>query len=204
MKKWMTPIITSLTGSLVSLIVYTRLPESMAVHFGPSGSPDNWVNKPIGAFLLPALILLVTALVMFTIRFEKDENKRRRIQASIGSITAIISGLLLAVHLLIITYNLGYELSIAKFATIIIGILFIMLGNLVPRLTQGSMQWPKLPQAMERKAARFLGKFMFILGFGFLLISLLPSPYIFPAFFVLLSIFVITVAGSMLSYTRSH
>jgi uncharacterized membrane protein len=126
------------------------------------------------------------------VKFEKDENKRRRTEAVIGSITAIVSVLLLAVHVFIIAYNLGYEYGVATFATIMTGALFIMLGNLVPRLPQGSMKWPVLPGPVFQKLSRFHGQLMVILGCIFLLVAVLPSNSILPLFFLLLASFIIS------------
>jgi len=110
---------------------------------------------------------------------------------------------LLVVHLFIIAYNLGHAFGVSTFASIITGILFILVGNIIPRLPQGSMQWPKLPEADIRKVSRFQGRFMMIIGFAFVLLSLLPDEYIVPAFFLLLTIFILVLIGGTIRYTRS-
>jgi uncharacterized membrane protein len=202
MRKWIFPTLSAIAAVVVSIVTYERLPAEMAVHFGSSETPNDWMIKPMGAFLLPALIVFVSLMVWLGIKFEKDENKRRRIEATIGSVMAVVSATLLAVHIFIIAYNIGYELVAATVATIIVGIEFILIGNLLPRLPQGSKQWPKMSESVRRKVSRFQGRTMIILGFAFLLLSLLPSGFIFPIFFLLLTTFIVTLIGSTIHYTR--
>jgi uncharacterized membrane protein len=204
MKKWIFPALSVITAALISIISYERLPERMAVHFSASEMADNWMNKPFATFLLPATIVFITLIVLFSTRFEKDENKRRRMEATIGSVVAIVSATLLAVHIFVIAYNLGYEVSVAVTATLIVGFVFILIGNLLPRLPQGSMQWPKLPEPTQRNFSRFLGRLMMIVGFVFVLLFLLPTSYIFPIFFSFLMIFIIILIGSTIRFMRSQ
>lgn len=204
MNKWIVPALSAVAGAAASLMLYDRLPAEMAVHFGSGGSPDNWIGKPWGAFLLPALALLIPCITYLAARLERDENKRRRAEAVNRSIMAFVSLLLLAVHVFTLVYNLGYEVSAGAFATVAVGLMFLLVGNIVPRVPQGSMQWPKLPEAAQRKAARFQGRLMMTAGAAFLLLVLLPKGWIFPAFFTVLGLFVAALIGSMTVYTRGR
>lgn len=202
MKKWLFPIAAAAAAVLTSLVAYAHLPESMVIHFNVSEQPDRWIPKPVGAFLLPALILAVSWTVMVAVKFEKDANKRLRVEASIDVIAAVISLTLLAVHLFTIAYNLGYPLQVAAVTTVIIGFVFLIMGNLMPRLPQSSLNWPKLPDDIQRKASRFIGRLMFVLGIVFVLLAALPGPAIFPAFCILLAVFIAVTLGAFVRYLR--
>lgn len=202
MKKWIFPVLSAITAAVVSMANYEQLPAQMVVHFSPSETPDNWMSKPFGAFFLPVLILLISFVILLSVKFEKDDNKRRRMETTIGSVVAMVSTIILAVHLLIIAYNLGYELGVSALTMIMIGMIFILLGNLMPKLPQGSMNWPKLTEPRQRKVSRFQGRVMMIFGFIFLILSLLPSSYIFYVFFSLLAIFIIILITSTFRITR--
>lgn len=202
MKKMMIPTLFTLAALAVSLFFYSDLPESMAIHFGFSQNPDNWATRGIGAFLLPALILFIGFVIIVSFKFEKNGPNRERNEASLGSILTILSVTLFTVHCFIIAYNLGVIIPVAAFATLITGIVFILMGNVLPRLRQSSGKYPKLPEHIHTKAARFQGRLMFILGFVFLLLALLPNSYIFPVFFILLSAFIIAIFSSFFYYSR--
>ncbi|MNP18769.1 Immunity protein SdpI [compost metagenome] len=202
MKKMIIPCLFTLVAVAISLFFYGDLPERMVIHFGSNLKPDNWVSTGVGAFLLPALILFVGAITIISMRFEKNIQRRQRNEASLNAIVTILSTTLFAVHCFTIAYNLGYKLSVAVFVTLIVGIVFVLMGNLMPRLRQSSRQYPKLPEHVQNKALRFQGRSMLIIGFIFLLLSLLPNSYIFPAFFIGLSLFLVTIISSVIYYSR--
>jgi len=204
MKKWIVPLLSALAAALTSIIVFKDLPEHMVMHFNSAGSPDNWIAKPFGAFMLPLLTLLIPLTIFLSVKLEKNDGKRRRVEALNGPIAAMLSVMLLAIHCFTIAINLGYEIHVGSFVTVLVGILFIMLGNLAPRMPQGTMQWPKLPDDKQRKASRFQGRIMLASGFVFLLFALLPVNWIMPAFFLLISACVAIMIGSFLYYARSR
>jgi len=203
MGKWIIPIGAALTAVLVSIVTYGRLPEQMIVNFNPAQNANNWMDKSVGAFLLPALILFVAWMVQFFIRFEKDENKRKRAERTLSAIIGITSVMVLVVHGFLIAYNLGYQLSIAVFVTLLIGIVFVMIGNLIPRLPQGSYTWPKLEDSRYRRLLRFQGRLMMIFGFVFALLALLPNKFIFTLFFLLLGCFIVITIGKSVRVATS-
>ncbi|CAH0121313.1 MULTISPECIES: DUF1648 domain-containing protein [unclassified Paenibacillus] len=203
MKKWIVPATFAIAAAIISFVFYAKLPETMVIHFGSAEQPDNWLSKPFGAFSLPVLILIASWFVITVAKFEKDENKRRRVEASLGSMVATIAAALFAVHGFILAYNLGYELSAATFATVIVGILFLIVGNIIPRLPQGTMQWPKLPEGIRLRAFRFQGRLMVVMGIVFVLLGLLPGHYILPAFLVTIAFFALVTIGRWIGYART-
>jgi len=203
MKKSMIfPLLTAVIGTIISLIVFNELPSQIAIHFSRVGTPDNWLAKPLGAFMLPVLSLVIPLFTILSVKLEKDDNKKRRAEAQLVPTVAIISALLLSVHMYILLYNLGYTLEIGFFATILVGLLFISLGNLVPRMPQGTFKWPKLPEDKHRKISRFQGRLMLVFGFVFLLLALLPNSWILPTFFPILVTFIATTFISAFYYAR--
>lgn len=200
MNKWLLPLAATLAAVLISIFTYDSLPAEMAIHFDSSDNPDNWVSKPIGAFLSPVLILFISWTVIFSMRFEKDESKRARAEAALPTVAGAVALMLLAAHGSIIAFNLGYDISASTVASFIVGGVFIVLGNLLPRLPQGTFQWPKLPEVKHRQIARFQGKLMFFSGFIFILVAFLPKAYSLPVFITVLACFVvITIIKSIVA-----
>lgn len=204
MKKILWVFVLPILALMISVFTYQQLPESMVVQFNLGSEPRTIINKSIGAFLMPIIMVFTSLIMIVSVKFERNKNKQRRIESVIGPLLGIISILLLAVHGLIIAFNLGYEISIAVFATIAIGLVFILIGNLAPRLPQGSMDWPKLSERAHTRFSRFLGKLMVILGFIFILLALLPHQLIVPSMLILIAIFVIAVISQTTRYMRSH
>jgi uncharacterized membrane protein len=204
MPKWIYPAIFSFAALIASLIVYNNLPDVMAIHFDPSGEADNFVSKPLGAFLAPLLIWIVFIMMSVSMKLEPDENKRQRAEAINLRVMAIVGALLLAAHLFTLAYNLGHELNAVKFAAVAIGLVFVLIGNLVPRMGAVQNKWkgPKLPEKAHRRFAQFQGRLMFGAGFVFILLTPLPYAILSPVFFALLILYVLIHFGSMFYFSR--
>ena len=50
---------------LAGLVLWNRLPESVAIHFGPDGQPDGWSGRAFAVFFMPLFILAAHLLAVF-------------------------------------------------------------------------------------------------------------------------------------------
>ncbi|WP_040978995.1 DUF1648 domain-containing protein [Oceanobacillus jeddahense] len=200
MRKWIVPIVTTIIAVIISIAAYDSLPSQMAVNYGES---DTFMDKRIAVSLMPVLILVLSGMTLFLIRMEKDENKRKRAELIVSAINSIATIVLLAAHGFMVAYNLDYPLNFAIFVTLTVGSTFVLIGNLVPRLPQGTYEWPKIEHNSRRQLMRFSGKLMVAFGLIFMILALIPGSYIFPVFFALLGAFIIITAGKSIHVVQS-
>ena len=74
MRKWFAPVLIA-AAVLFSMSVYRQLPERMPVHWGWHGQVDRYGSRVEGAFMLPALMLLIWLLLRFLPRIDpRREN----------------------------------------------------------------------------------------------------------------------------------
>ncbi|MEK3883623.1 DUF1648 domain-containing protein [Paenibacillus sp. PL2-23] len=202
MNKWIIPLFSAFAALLASLLVYDSLPADMAVHFSAANEPDNYMRKSFGAFLSPVLIVFVAWTVLFTARFEKDENKRAKAEAAMPTVAAAVSLLLLAIHGAILAFNLGYDISPFTVAAFAVGGVFLIIGNLLPRMPQGSTQWPRLSDASQRKFARFQGRLMVVTGFLLIVTAFLPKAYVPIIVLSLIACFALITIAALVGLSR--
>jgi uncharacterized membrane protein len=202
MKKWGLPAVAALIAAIVSLYYYAELPEMMAIHFGPSDDPDRYASKFVGAFLLPAIILLVAAVTNVSGKLERDESKRRRFAEVNDTVNIVISFMLLAVHLMTVAFNLGYDISPSLFAPFIVGVVFIAVGNVLPRAPQGTTKLFRMKEENFGRYARFHGRFMVVAGFLIILSTLLPGMLSMYFMFLVIAALVVSVIGSAAYFNR--
>jgi len=89
--------------ALASVAVWSRLPAEVAIHFSASGTPDNYVSKPVGVVLMPALML--ATLIVLNLAFRYDPPDVPRVAATITVATMAYMGV---IHGLVLAWNLGY------------------------------------------------------------------------------------------------
>lgn len=88
-------------ATLAGVAVWDSLPAEMAIHFGTSGEPDNFVSKPLGVALAPAIGLVALAFVRFSSRLDTTAD-RRTLDVSVlflGATIAYVQGFVLAWNL---------------------------------------------------------------------------------------------------------
>ena len=195
MKNKKTLVITSLICLLpiiVGALVYKRLPETIATHFDLNGNPDGWSSRAFAVFGLPAILLAVNLLLPFMLRADpKHENMSGALVNitiwTIPVLSLICSGLTLG-------RALGYDVRIERVLPVFMGVLFILIGNYLPKTKQSYTMGIKLPWTLASEEnwnrTHRLAGFLWVLG-GVFFIVMSFIGWSVPAFVIPLSVMVL-------------
>ena len=175
MKNKKTLVITSLICLLpiiVGALVYKRLPETIATHFDLNGNPDGWSSRAFAVFGLPAILLAVNLLLPFMLRADpKHENMSGALVNitiwTIPVLSLVCSGLTLG-------RALGYDVRIERVLPVFMGVLFILIGNYLPKTKQSYTMGIKLPWTLASEEnwnrTHRLAGFLWVLGGVFFIV----------------------------------
>lgn len=179
-------IITSMICLLPIIIgigFYNTLPENIAIHFDINNNPDNYFPKAIFVFGMPVIMLIIQVFCCI-ISDLADKNP----EANKKAITVykwIIPILSIIIYCVTIMYSTGKAIDIRKIIMCILGIMFIVMGNYLPK-TIGSHKFPKIKdEKIEKKMLRISGYILIINGI-FSIISILFKPVVIVALLGLL------------------
>ena len=162
-------VITSLICLLPMLVgaaLYSRLPETIATHFDLQGNPDGWSSRAFAVFGLPGILLAVNLLLPFMLQ---ADPKRRNMSGALINITIwTIPVLSLLCSGLTLGYALGYDTRIDKVLPVFMGLLFILIGNYLPKTKQSYTMGIKLPWTLASEEnwnrTHRLAGFLWVLG----------------------------------------
>jgi len=195
MKNKKTLVITSLICLLpiiVGALVYKRLPEMIATHFDLNGNPDGWSSRAFAVFGLPAILLAVNLLLPFMLRADpKHENMSGALVNitiwTIPVLSLLCSGLTLG-------RALGYDVRIERVLPVFMGVLFILIGNYLPKTKQSYTMGIKLPWTLASEEnwnrTHRLAGFLWVLGgIYFIVVSFIGWSV--PAFVIPLAVMVL-------------
>ena len=191
---------------LVGLILWNVLPDVMDTHWGISGQVDGRGGKIVPVIVLP-LIMLITHLICMLITVKDNSNKNQTSKA-LGIIYWICPGLSLYTSAIIYALNFGLKFNAAVITFIPIGILFIAVGNYMPKcrrnLTLGvKLSWTLSSEANWNATHRLAGKVWVAGGVVLLLAAFIPYEWVLTVMFSVIAVMVIVpTVYSYLFYKR--
>lgn len=124
--------IVCLLPIICGLMFYNELPESIAIHWGINNNPNGYFSKPAFVFGMP-IMMLVLQVFGCIVSDLSDKNP----EANKKAVTVykwIIPIITVVLYIVTMAVSLGNDLDIRKIVMILLGILFIILGNYMPKV----------------------------------------------------------------------
>ena len=132
---------------LAGLILWDKLPEQMPTHFNSQGAADGYSSKAFAVFGLPGILLAVHWLCMLGTNADpKKKNIHTKFFAIILWTCPVISVLC---NFAIYSYAMGGKIDISRIVFLLLAVVFIIIGNLMPKLKQSYTVGIKLPWTLN-------------------------------------------------------
>ena len=163
---------------LVGIFLWDRLPDMVITHWGADGVADGTSSKAFAVFFLPLILLGLNLLCLVATAFDKkNQNKNARAMGVVFWIMPVISWL---VNSAMYAVAMGKNWSFVSFLPLLFGILFMVLGNMLPKISQNKtfgikLFWTLYNEENWNKTHRLAGKLWFGGGFLCLLTAFLPT-----------------------------
>lgn len=195
--------ILTISPSLAGILLWNRLPEKIATHFDQHNVANGWSSKPMAVFGIPFLLLLIHLFcVFFTANDPKRKNINRRIFTMVLWLVPVVS---VITCMSIYGLALGMDIDIGVIVNIMVGIMFIILGNYVHKVKQNYTVGMKLPWTLNseenwNRTNRMTGWILILSGLLFLMNSLLLKTEI--VFAVILLVILVPMIYSFILYKK--
>lgn len=138
---------------LVSMAVYYWLPQYMPIHWDRWGHPDRFVHKLMGAFLMPALSILVIDGMRWIDRLSPKGFEVARFQAAWDATLACIAAFLSAMHYMMLAVALGLAVPVHRVVPASIGLLVMAIGFFLPQFKRNWWAGIRTPWTLASEAA---------------------------------------------------
>ena len=190
--KWKSLIITSvvcLLPILLGIALWDSLPDTMAIHFDINNNPDNFASKGFVVFGLPAMMMILQIFCCFINDINSHKHGERK---KFENITKwIIPVLSLVLQIITFGYGLGWNIDIRKVVALIVGVMFITLGNYLPKFDY--IKNYDMDTEKARKINRFIGFETVIMGILMIVSIFLPPIATVVCLFLLIPYAIISV-----------
>lgn len=193
---------------LAGLAMWNRLPEQIPIHWGIDGQVYGWGSKAMAVLFLPLFFLAVHWICILITT--ADPRNRSQSPKAFGMVLWLCPVVSLLTGAITYAGALGMALSVDKLMLVFIGLLFIILGNYLPKCKQNYTIGIKVVWALDDEenwnaTHRFAAKLWVACGIIIVLLAFLPWAEV--AFGLSMALIVITVLSSVLYsylYYRRH
>ena len=123
---------------VIGFLLWNRLPEKIATHFGSEGA-DGWSTKLFAVVIFPLILLVIHLFCLgVTLNDPKKKNIGRAMMTLIFWIVPVLS---VVSNLSIYGYALGMDVNMEVIVSILMGGIFILLGNYMSKNLAGLVFW---------------------------------------------------------------
>ena len=161
----------------LSITVYSRLPASVPIHWNAAGDVDDYAPKAIGAFLVPAIMLILAGVYAALPAISPSGFDIEPRSRAYRAILLIILVFMLGIHVFALLAAMNMARSSSTIVPLLVGALFVGLGNYLPKVPRNFFIGIRTPWTLADEDVWFrthrLGGVVFVIG-GVLLMALGP------------------------------
>lgn len=143
-------ILASLVPIIAGLILWDKLPAQLPVHFNVQGVADNYFDKGTTIFVLFGIMFLMQIFVAFIPAIGKPSPKEITDRTYVA-ILWIVPVTNMAIAIMIYGTGMGQKTDVGTVMLALIGIFFLGLGNVLPKVRQNKWFGLRLKWTLESK-----------------------------------------------------
>lgn len=165
----------------IGILLWSKLPDTIATHFGADNVPNGWSSKPFAVIGIPAILLVFH---LFTLGITLNDPKKRNIgKMMLSVIFWIIPVVSLVVNTATLSYAMGSKVDIGMIANILVGLMFIIMGNYMSKNRQNFTVGIRVPWTLGNeenwdRTHRLASKLWVIGGIIFVINAFIQSIYV--------------------------
>jgi uncharacterized membrane protein len=115
---------------IINICFYGKLPDEVVIHWGVDNTPNGFMDKFYYAFFMPILLLFIHIFTCMLISKGKEKDANKKMHSLVRLIFPIMSNILTVVTII---YNIYYKVDMRIISMCILGALFIVMGNYLPK-----------------------------------------------------------------------
>lgn len=196
-----------LLSFILSIYFYPQVPDQMATHWDSQGEVNGYMSKFWGTFLMP---LLITGLVILFLVIPKIDPRKENIEMfrkHYEGFRLVLIIFLVLVHLHILLWNTGTQISPNAVIPLGMGLLFYYAGVLTENAEQNwfigiRTPWTLSSEKVWKRTNRLGGKLFRIAGITAFSGVFFPEYAIYFILVPAVIVVVITVVYSYLEYKK--
>lgn len=138
---------------LITIFVFNSLPAEIPMHWNVHGEIDAWYPKFPWAFMAPVLGIIITIMATLLPRIDPKKENYDKFKRQYFIIRLILVAVFALLQMVTIFISLGATfIKVDTIVKLMIGILFIVVGNMMPKFKQNYFVGIKTPWTLNNEA----------------------------------------------------
>ncbi len=173
---------------IFGLVMWSSLPDMIPTHFDAANNVNGWSSKETAVLGIPLFMLAIQWLVFAV---TSSDPRRQNISPKIQRLILwIIPAVSIVEAIVIYGTALGIDIDITLFVNILLGVIFIVLGNYMHKVKQNysigvKISWTLNSEENWNRTNRMSSWLLIICGIAFIANAFLKTSYI-PAIVIVL------------------
>ena len=162
-------VIICLLPMILGSILYNKLPEQMPIHFTTNDVIDNYAYKNFALFGLPLIMAIVQAICLIAINTKLNKLKNEEKPKILKIMEWFIPVVSVLFYVIMVEVPLGSTVYVGKSICLILGILLMIIGNYIPKMSYEMSKTTFHPMPKSEKSFRKMSK---IMGYSFIVMGI--------------------------------
>lgn len=166
-------VMVCLLPIILGVVLYDKMPEQMPIHFTINDVPDNYAHKNFALFGIPLIMAIVQAICLVAISLKTNKLENDEKPKILKIMEWFIPVITVLIYVIMIEVPLGSTVYVGKSICLILGIVFMIIGNYIPKMSYevGKTVFHPMPKTEQsfRKMNRIMGYSFITVGIVFLI-----------------------------------
>lgn len=195
--------IISIIASLVILIIfnalfYNKMPDQLPTHWNFQGQADDYSSKFQAMVMIQGFLVLMNLFLCFMLDNDPKNERQNNFLMTLTKLSMPI--MMIVIYVITILAGLGREVNTSVIISLLMGVLFIAIGNYMPKVKRNYTVGIKLPWTLNsdenwRRTHRLGGICFILMGLCFF-----ATPFVKSELIIFIPIAIVLILPMIYSY----
>lgn len=168
---------------IFGLLIYQKLPQEIPTKWYSDGTVGQYMPKEFTVFGMPMFFILMNALVHFAMNTDPKRQNIGSMMKTLGKWSVPVLAVITVPMALL--WGMGYQIPISRILPILLGVLFVVIGNYFPKTRRSYTTGIKTPWTLNSdenwRRTHHVAAFLWIAaGIAMIAMAFLPQKMVQP------------------------
>lgn len=190
------PLFLIVVMFVLAAIAWPNAPDSIPIHWGVTGEPDNYAGKFPGLLGTPLTALGVYVLLLVLPRLDPRHENYRQFWGRYLFIRTVIVLMLAVINMISFLWIVGVDINMSIAVFMVVGFLFILIGNYMGKLRPTWFMGIRSPWTLSsveswNRTHRLGGRLFVVFGLAMVVVAPFQEKWAFYALWITGAVFLV-------------